>query len=137
MPILNLQTNVDLGDKKPDVMKGCYKAISQGLGKPEQYIAVSITDNASVSFGYVCVKSVDFVTVALAVYVLLLIFGISSACFTCLCNFEHIGFHSLNARSLLLFSSLFTPSHFDPNYDYLNNALFPFNVPLAEHAHTK
>ena len=53
MPILNLETNVDLGDKKLDVMKGCSKAISLVTGKPEQYIAVSITDNASVIFGYV------------------------------------------------------------------------------------
>ena len=52
-PSLILVTNVDLGDKKLDVMKGCSKAISQATGKPESYIGVSITDNASVIFGYV------------------------------------------------------------------------------------
>jgi len=52
-PSLILVTNLDLGDKKLDVMKKCSKAISEATGKPEAYIGVSITDNASVLFGYV------------------------------------------------------------------------------------
>jgi len=50
-PSLILTTNVDLGDKKLEVMKACSKAIQAATGKPEAYIAVSITDNASVIFG--------------------------------------------------------------------------------------
>mmetsp|Transcript_1619 Transcript_1619/g.3895 ORF Transcript_1619/g.3895 Transcript_1619/m.3895 type:complete len:182 (+) Transcript_1619:208-753(+) len=50
-PSLVLVTNLDLGDKKLDVMKKCSKAISDATGKPEAYIGVSITDNASVLFG--------------------------------------------------------------------------------------
>lgn len=50
-PSLILTTNVNLGDKKLEIMKGCSKAISSNLGKPESYVAVSITDNASVIFG--------------------------------------------------------------------------------------
>ena len=52
-PSLVLVTNLNLGDKKLDVMKKCSKAISEATGKPEAYIGVSITDNASVLFGYV------------------------------------------------------------------------------------
>ncbi len=52
-PSLVLVTNLDLGDKKLEVMKKCSKAISEATGKPEAYIGVSITDNASVLFGYV------------------------------------------------------------------------------------
>jgi len=50
-PSLTLVTNVDLGDNKLDVMKACSKSISEVTGKPEAYVAVSITDNASVIFG--------------------------------------------------------------------------------------
>ena len=50
-PSLLLVTNLDLGDKKLDIMKECSKAISTATGKPEAYIGVSITDNASVIFG--------------------------------------------------------------------------------------
>eukprot|EP00539_Tryblionella_compressa_P016087 CAMPEP_0178842368 /NCGR_PEP_ID=MMETSP0746-20121128/15463_1 /TAXON_ID=913974 /ORGANISM="Nitzschia punctata, Strain CCMP561" /LENGTH=175 /DNA_ID=CAMNT_0020505685 /DNA_START=21 /DNA_END=548 /DNA_ORIENTATION=+ len=50
-PSLVMVTNLDLGDKKLEIMKGCSKAISTALGKPESYVAVSITDNASVIFG--------------------------------------------------------------------------------------
>ena len=57
-PSLLLVTNLNLGDKKLDVMKKCSKAISEATGKPEAYIGVSITDNASVLFGYVqCIRS--------------------------------------------------------------------------------
>merc|ERR1719491_298272 len=50
-PSLMLVTNVDLGEKKIDIMKKCSKVISKHTGKPEAYIGVSINDNASVLFG--------------------------------------------------------------------------------------
>jgi len=50
-PSLILTTNVDLGDKKMEIMKACSKAISAATGKPESYIAVCINDNASMIFG--------------------------------------------------------------------------------------
>ena len=50
-PSLILTTNVDLGDKKMEIMKACSKAIAKHTGKPESYIAVSITDKADVIFG--------------------------------------------------------------------------------------
>ncbi|GAX18969.1 phenylpyruvate tautomerase [Fistulifera solaris] len=50
-PSLILTTNVDLGDKKMEIMKACSKAICASTGKPESYIAVSITDKADVIFG--------------------------------------------------------------------------------------
>ncbi|CAB9507248.1 Macrophage migration inhibitory factor [Seminavis robusta] len=50
-PSLILTTNVDLGDKKMEIMKACSKAIQAATGKPEAYIAVSINDKASVIFG--------------------------------------------------------------------------------------
>src|SRR5210317_2214801 len=50
-PSLILITNIDLGDKKLEVMKACSKAIAQCTGKPETYVAVSITDKADVIFG--------------------------------------------------------------------------------------
>lgn len=50
-PSLLLTTNVDLGDKKMEIMKACSKVISKHTGKPESYIAVSITDQADVIFG--------------------------------------------------------------------------------------
>lgn len=50
-PSLVLVTNLDLSDKKLEVMKKCSKALSEATGKPEAYIGVTITDNASVLFG--------------------------------------------------------------------------------------
>ncbi|KAL7573597.1 hypothetical protein ACA910_008731 [Epithemia clementina (nom. ined.)] len=50
-PSLLLTTNVDLGSKKLEIMKAMSKAIASSTGKPESYVAVSITDNASVIFG--------------------------------------------------------------------------------------
>lgn len=75
-PSLMLTTNVDLGSKKLEIMKGestyqnftfnksivplltfffstkgISKSIAKHTGKPETYVAVSITDNASVIFG--------------------------------------------------------------------------------------
>lgn len=46
-PSLVLVTNVNLGDKKLDIMKACSKAIQEATGKPEAYIAVSVTDNGT------------------------------------------------------------------------------------------
>jgi len=39
-PSLMLVTNVDLGEKKIDIMKKCSKVISKHTGKPEAYIGV-------------------------------------------------------------------------------------------------
>jgi len=50
-PSLVLVTNLDLGAQKLDVMKKVSKLISETTGKPETYVGVSITDNASVIFG--------------------------------------------------------------------------------------
>lgn len=55
-PSLILTTNMDLGDKKLEVMKKISKAISETTGKPESYVSVSVTDKASVIFGYVYQK---------------------------------------------------------------------------------
>jgi hypothetical protein len=40
-PSLLLVTNLDLGDKKIEIMKECSKAISAATGKPESYIGRS------------------------------------------------------------------------------------------------
>ena len=37
-PSLILQTNVDLGDKKADVMKELSALVAKSLGKPESYV---------------------------------------------------------------------------------------------------
>ena len=37
-PSLILTTNVDLGDKKMEIMKACSKAIASATGKPESYV---------------------------------------------------------------------------------------------------
>jgi len=50
-PSLILTTNCDLGDKKMEIMKACSKAVASATGKPESYVAVSITDKADVIFG--------------------------------------------------------------------------------------
>mmetsp|Transcript_17650 Transcript_17650/g.29983 ORF Transcript_17650/g.29983 Transcript_17650/m.29983 type:complete len:103 (+) Transcript_17650:21-329(+) len=39
-PSLILTTNVDLGDKKMEIMKACSKAIAAQTGKPESYIGM-------------------------------------------------------------------------------------------------
>lgn len=51
-PSLNLVTNINLGDKKLDFMKACSKAIQAATGKPEAYIAVSVTDNGTYARAY-------------------------------------------------------------------------------------
>lgn len=50
-PSLILTTNVDLGDKKMEIMKACSKAIAKHTGKPESFVAVNINDKADVIFG--------------------------------------------------------------------------------------
>eukprot|EP00985_Skeletonema_marinoi_P027439 scaffold22503_cov108-Skeletonema_marinoi.AAC.2 len=50
-PSLILQTNVDLGDKKAEIMKELSALVAKSLGKPESYVAISVTDNASMLFG--------------------------------------------------------------------------------------
>jgi hypothetical protein len=40
-PSLILTTNVDLGERKLDVMKACSKAIAEHTGKPESYVGES------------------------------------------------------------------------------------------------
>lgn len=41
-PSLLLVTNLDLGDKKLEIMKECSKAICTATGKPESYIGKGI-----------------------------------------------------------------------------------------------
>ena len=41
-PSLVLQTNVDLGNEKMNIMKACSKAVASCLGKPESYVGKSI-----------------------------------------------------------------------------------------------
>jgi hypothetical protein len=40
-PSLILTTNVDLGERKLDVMKACSKAVAEHTGKPESYVGES------------------------------------------------------------------------------------------------
>mmetsp|Transcript_2357 Transcript_2357/g.5017 ORF Transcript_2357/g.5017 Transcript_2357/m.5017 type:complete len:131 (-) Transcript_2357:151-543(-) len=50
-PSLILTTNVDLGDDKGDILKRLSVLVAQSTGKPESYVAVCITDKASMIFG--------------------------------------------------------------------------------------
>eukprot|EP00584_Thalassiosira_punctigera_P006903 CAMPEP_0172527500 /NCGR_PEP_ID=MMETSP1067-20121228/2173_1 /TAXON_ID=265564 ORGANISM="Thalassiosira punctigera, Strain Tpunct2005C2" /NCGR_SAMPLE_ID=MMETSP1067 /ASSEMBLY_ACC=CAM_ASM_000444 /LENGTH=130 /DNA_ID=CAMNT_0013311247 /DNA_START=150 /DNA_END=542 /DNA_ORIENTATION=+ len=50
-PSLILTTNVDLGDDKDDVLKQLSALVAKSTGKPESYVAVSVTDKASMCFG--------------------------------------------------------------------------------------
>lgn len=50
-PSLILTTNVDLGDKKGEILKTLSALVASSTGKPESYVAVCITDNASMCFG--------------------------------------------------------------------------------------
>jgi len=50
-PSLILSTNISLGDAKLGIMKAISAAISEHLGKPEQYVAVQINDSQSMIFG--------------------------------------------------------------------------------------
>ena len=48
---LILTTNVDLGNDKSTILKQLSSLVASTTGKPETYVAISITDNASMSFG--------------------------------------------------------------------------------------
>lgn len=50
-PSLILTTNVDLGDDKGDILKELSSLVATTTGKPETYVAVCITDKASMIFG--------------------------------------------------------------------------------------
>ncbi|KAL9187539.1 hypothetical protein ACHAXT_001642 [Thalassiosira profunda] len=50
-PSLILTTNVDLGDDKGAILKELSALVAASTGKPESYVAVCITDNASMVFG--------------------------------------------------------------------------------------
>jgi phenylpyruvate tautomerase PptA (4-oxalocrotonate tautomerase family) len=50
-PSLILTTNVDLGDKKGEILKTLSALVASSTGKPESYVAVCITDKASMCFG--------------------------------------------------------------------------------------
>lgn len=50
-PSLILTTNLDLGEKKAEIMKGISEVIAAATKKPESYVSVCINDNASVIFG--------------------------------------------------------------------------------------
>jgi hypothetical protein len=46
-PSLILTTNIDLGNKKMEIMKACSKAIVKHTGKPEQYVGTSLSSTVS------------------------------------------------------------------------------------------
>jgi len=50
-PSLILTTNVDLGGDKGAILKELSALVAKSTGKPESYVAVCITDNASMVFG--------------------------------------------------------------------------------------
>ena len=50
-PSLTLITNVDIGDKKSELLKGLSDAIVASTGKPESYVAVAVLDNSSMMWG--------------------------------------------------------------------------------------
>lgn len=50
-PSLILNTNVDMGDKKKDFMKAASKALASGLGKPESFVAICVTDKKDMIWG--------------------------------------------------------------------------------------
>mmetsp|Transcript_85752 Transcript_85752/g.142122 ORF Transcript_85752/g.142122 Transcript_85752/m.142122 type:complete len:195 (-) Transcript_85752:117-701(-) len=43
-PTLSIITNVDLGEKKMDIMKAMSKAVASALSKPESFVAVHVED---------------------------------------------------------------------------------------------
>lgn len=47
-PSLILTTNVNLGDRKAEVMRAASELISEVTGKPMAYVACAVNDNASV-----------------------------------------------------------------------------------------
>jgi len=50
-PSLVLTTNVDLGDDKGEILKQLSALVAKSTGKPESYVAVCVTDKASMIFG--------------------------------------------------------------------------------------
>jgi len=48
---LILTTNVDLGDDKSSILKELSSLVATTTGKPESYVAISVTDKASMVFG--------------------------------------------------------------------------------------
>ncbi|EKX55354.1 hypothetical protein GUITHDRAFT_83763 [Guillardia theta CCMP2712] len=50
-PSLILNTNVKMGDKKKEFMKAASSALAKGLGKPESYVAVCVSDGMDMIWG--------------------------------------------------------------------------------------
>ena len=50
-PSLILNTNIVMGEKKKSFLASASKALASGLGKPESYVAVSVSDGLSMVFG--------------------------------------------------------------------------------------
>ena len=50
-PSLILNTNIVMGEKKKSFLAAASKALASGLGKPESYVAVSVSDGLSMVFG--------------------------------------------------------------------------------------
>ena len=48
---LILTTNVDLGNNKSSILKELSSLVATTTGKPESYVAISVTDKASMVFG--------------------------------------------------------------------------------------
>ena len=46
-----ITTNVNLNDSKSSILLELSKLVASSTGKPESYVAISITDNASMVFG--------------------------------------------------------------------------------------
>lgn len=49
MPIMNLHTNISIGDKET-LLKEASRMVSKALGKPEGYVMIRLSDNESMSF---------------------------------------------------------------------------------------
>jgi len=49
MPVLNLHTNIPIGDKEP-LLKQASSLVAELLGKPEGYVMIRISDHESMSF---------------------------------------------------------------------------------------
>lgn len=49
MPVLNLHTNIPIGDKEP-LLKQASSLMAEELGKPEGYVMIRLSDHESMSF---------------------------------------------------------------------------------------
>ncbi|HKI59562.1 MAG TPA: phenylpyruvate tautomerase MIF-related protein [Mariprofundaceae bacterium] len=49
MPILNIHTNLPIGDKEP-LLKKASALVAEALAKPEGYVMIRISDHESMSF---------------------------------------------------------------------------------------